>query len=56
MPTRNFLLQHRIHQLMLLNHRQALEFCRLDFDRVHGAAAAAYVLNLRVGGDVLASF
>lgn len=46
MPLRNLLFQHLIHHLMLLNHRQALELCRLDFQRIHGATATAYVLHL----------
>jgi hypothetical protein len=53
MPPSDFLLEHLIHELMLLYDAQALELCGLDFNGVHGAAAAAYVLDLW-GGDVLA--
>jgi hypothetical protein len=48
MPLRNLLLEHLIHKLMLLYNRQPLEFGRLDFNGVHGPAAAAYVLDLWV--------
>lgn len=46
MPTRNFLLEHLIHKLMLLYDRQARELARLNLNGVHGAAPAADVLDL----------
>lgn len=49
MPLCNLLLQNLVNQLVLLDHCQALELRRFDFDRVHGAATAADVLDLGVG-------
>lgn len=49
MPLRNLLLQHLIDQFMLLDYRQALEPGRLDLDCIHGATAAADVLDLGIG-------
>jgi hypothetical protein len=46
MPPRNLLLEHLIHKLMLLDDRQPRKLARLDFDGVHGAAAAADILDL----------
>jgi hypothetical protein len=49
MPLRDLFLQHLVYQLVLLDHRQAFELRRFDFDRVHRAAAAADVLDLDIG-------
>jgi hypothetical protein len=48
MPLRNLLLEHLIHKLVLFYHRQPLKLGRLNFNGVHGPAAAAYVLDLWV--------
>ena len=49
MPLRDLRLQHLIHQLVLFDHCQALEFRGLNLNRIHRAAAAADVLNLGSG-------
>jgi hypothetical protein len=49
MPLCDLLLQHLVDQLVLLDHRQALELGRLNLDRVHRSAAAADVLYLNLG-------
>jgi hypothetical protein len=46
MPLRDLLLEHLVHQLVLLDHCQALEFRRFNVQRVHGPATAADVLHL----------
>lgn len=52
MPLCDLLFQYLIDQLVLLNHRQALELGRLNFDRIHGSAAATDVLDLVLGQRV----
>ena len=49
MPLCDLLLQYQVDQLVLLDHRQALELGRLNLDRVHRSAAAADVLYLEFG-------
>ena len=49
MPLCDLFLQHLVDQLMLLNHCQAFELRRLNLDRIHGAATAADVLDLKLG-------
>ena len=49
MPLCDLLLQHLVDQLVLLDHRQALELGRLNLDCVHRSASAADVLYLESG-------
>lgn len=50
-PLCNLLLEHLVDQFMLLDDSQAFEPGRLDLDGIHGAAAAANVLNLSGQGQ-----
>lgn len=46
MPALDFVFQHFIDHLVLLDDRQAFELGGLDLDGIHGPAAAADILYL----------